>query len=113
MYQNQVTILDKKYVTIFCLISLLDKKYVTIYIKIVNMRKQSTWGGAIEIQCVYNIWKMRVLVEDVRSQMKRATIEFIPVNNIYDKTINLKWSGGHYERICLQIFKSGLNLLYK
>ena len=56
---------------------------------------------------------MRVLVEDVRSQMKRATIEFIPVDNIYDKTMNLKWSGGHYEPrwmkmiVCLQLFKGG------
>jgi len=62
-----------------------------------NMRKQSTWGGAIEIQCACNIWKIRVLVEDVRRQMKHSIIEFIPINNIYEKTINLKWSGGHYE----------------
>lgn len=62
-----------------------------------NMRKQSTWGGAIEIQCACNIWKIRVLVEDVRRQMKHTVIEFIPINNIYEKTINLKWSGGHYE----------------
>ena len=64
---------------------------------IVNMRKQSTWGGAIEIQCACNIWKIRVLVEDVRYKTKNAIIEFIPINNTYEKTINLKWSGGHYE----------------
>ena len=65
---------------------------------ITNMRKTSTWGGAIEIQCACNIWKIRILVEDSRHKKKHNIIEFIPVNNTYNKTINLKWSGGHYKR---------------
>jgi len=64
---------------------------------IMNMRKKSTWGGAIEIQCACNIWKIRVLVEDKRNKKKHNTIEFIPINNSYNKTIHLKWSGGHYK----------------
>ena len=63
---------------------------------ITKMRKTSTWGGAIEIQCACNIWKIRVLVEDKRHKKKHNIIEFIPINNTYNKTINLKWSGGHY-----------------
>ena len=65
---------------------------------ITNMRKQSTWGGAIEIQCACNIWKLRVLVEDKRHKKKHNVIEFIPINNTYNKTIHLKWSGGHYKK---------------
>ena len=63
---------------------------------IAKMRKSSTWGGAIEIQCACNIWKIRVLVEDIRHKKKHNVIEFIPINNTYNKTINLTWSGGHY-----------------
>jgi len=61
------------------------------------MRKQSTWGGAIEIQCACNIWKIRILVEDKRHKKKHNVIEFLPINNAYNKTIKLKWSGGHYK----------------
>jgi hypothetical protein len=64
---------------------------------IMNMRKNSTWGGAIEIQCACNIWKIRVLVEDKRHKKKHNVIEFLPISNTYNKTIKLNWSGGHYK----------------
>jgi hypothetical protein len=31
-----------------------------------KMRKSSTWGGAIEIQCACNIWNARIIVHDIR-----------------------------------------------
>ena len=63
-----------------------------------NMRKTSTWGGAIEIQAACNIWNMSVIVHDIRNSRKDK-ITFIPLNSTVNKTINITWSGGHYEPI--------------
>lgn len=68
-----------------------------------NMRNQSTWGGAIEIQVACNIWNLRIIVHNYRDKDKTNNkIEFIPINNSIDniiKTIELYWTGGHYEPI--------------
>jgi hypothetical protein len=61
-----------------------------------TMRKTSTWGGAIEIQAACNIWSMSVNVIDVRDACRKV-VNFVPVNNVYSKSITLEWSGGHYE----------------
>ena len=63
-----------------------------------NMRLKSTWGGAIEIQCACNIWGLKINVKNYRDNNNR-TIEFLPLNNSYNKTINIYWTGGHYEPI--------------
>ena len=59
-----------------------------------SMRLGSTWGGAIEIQAACNIWKMRIIIINIRD--KSGSIEFLPVSGDYKYTIELKWSGGHY-----------------
>jgi hypothetical protein len=72
-----------------------------------KMRKSSTWGGAIEIQCACNIWNARIIVHDIRSRNSgnnNNKIEFVPLK-ISDISVNaaspielhLEWSGGHYE----------------
>jgi len=61
-----------------------------------NMRSMSTWGGAIEIQSACNIWNVRIIVKDIRTNAK-TEIEFIPINGNIERTIKLEWSGGHYE----------------
>jgi len=66
------------------------------YVK--NMRNTSTWGGAIEIQAACNIWNMSVIVHDIRNS-RRDKITFIPINGRVNNTINITWSGGHYEPI--------------
>lgn len=63
-----------------------------------HMRSMSTWGGAIEIQCACNIWKLRIVVRNYRDR-NNANIEFLPCNNSYEKTIEIYWTGGHYEPI--------------
>jgi hypothetical protein len=63
-----------------------------------NMRATSTWGGAIEIQVACNIWSLRILVRNYRDSNKK-TIEFLPLSGNYDKTIEIYWTGGHYEPI--------------
>jgi hypothetical protein len=74
-----------------------------------NMRKSSTWGGAIEIQCACNIWNARIIVHDIRFENNGNNgkkIEFLPLranaNANIDSIIpplefHLEWSGGHYE----------------
>lgn len=62
------------------------------YIK--DMRRNNTWGGAIEIQSACNIWNIRILVHNVR---KDSVIEFLPLKNKYNHTIALLWYGNHYE----------------
>ena len=63
-----------------------------------NMRSTSTWGGAIEIQVACNIWALRILVRNYRDS-DRKTIEFLPFSGMYDKTVEVYWTGGHYEPI--------------
>jgi hypothetical protein len=63
-----------------------------------NMRQTSTWGGAIEIQCACNIWKTRIIVKNYRDSAN-TNIEFIPLSGNYEKTINIYWTGGHYEPV--------------
>jgi hypothetical protein len=76
-----------------------------------NMRKPSTWGGAIEIQCACNIWNTRIIVHDIRNRNRNGNkcIEFVPLQtpvaipssstNVkpVEHAIHLEWSGGHYE----------------
>ena len=63
---------------------------------ILNMRSISTWGGAIEIQAACNIWNLKINVSNHRDG---GNIEFIPLTCNYEKTINIYWTGGHYEPI--------------
>ena len=63
-----------------------------------SMRSICTWGGAIEIQAACNIWKICVNVRNDRDHYAK-TIQFIPINNQYDRTIDIYWTGGHYEPI--------------
>ena len=72
-----------------------------------KMRKSSTWGGAIEIQCACNIWNARIIVHDIRSHNSdnnNNKIEFLPLqksntsaNTAFPIELHLEWSGGHYE----------------
>ncbi|NCA22313.1 MAG: hypothetical protein EBS86_14395, partial [Crocinitomicaceae bacterium] len=44
-----------------------------------HMRNSSTWGGAIEISAACNLWNVKIIVYDIRTQ-QRTAIEFIPIN---------------------------------
>lgn len=66
-----------------------------------NMRSQSTWGGGVEIAVACNIWKLRIIVKNYRHHRTRNSkdIEFLPVKGRYNKTIELYWTGNHFEPI--------------
>ena len=63
-----------------------------------KMRLPSTLGGAIELQCACNIWNYKINVLNYRER-NNTTIEFIPLNGNIEKTINVYWTGNHYEPI--------------
>jgi hypothetical protein len=67
------------------------------YIK--QMRMTSTWGGAIEIKAACNIWNVKILIHNIRDTNNVKIIEFVPINPVYKKTLNLTWNGCHYEPI--------------
>lgn len=67
---------------------------------IAKMRSPSTWGGGIEIQAACNLWKLRIVVRNICGRNRtRPCIEFIPVVASPERTIELEWSGGHYEPV--------------
>jgi hypothetical protein len=63
-----------------------------------DMRNTSTWGGAIEIQAASSIWNLRIIVKNYRNRGEKD-IEFIPLSQNYQRTIEVYWTGGHYEPI--------------
>ena len=74
------------------ILSLEDANYIQ------NMRKMSTWGGAIEIQAACNIWNLKIIVRNYRNRGSK-NIEFVPLDGSYERTIEVYWTGGHYEPI--------------
>lgn len=67
---------------------------------ITKMRNSNTWGGAIEIQAACNLWGLRIIVRNICGRVRtRPNIEFVPVSSSIKRTIELEWSGGHYEPV--------------
>jgi len=77
-----------------------------------HMRLTSTWGGAIEIQVACNLWNFRIIVKNNRgfnhshstssTNCCKSEIEFLPITSTEIKnTIQLEWTGGHYEPVRL------------
>jgi hypothetical protein len=60
-----------------------------------NMRKPGTCGGAFEIAIASKIFNVIIIVHDTRT---KELVEFNAANDP-KRTINLSWSGGHYEPI--------------
>lgn len=63
-----------------------------------RMRNTSEWGGAPEIQAACNLWNMCIIVRNYRNRGTK-NIEFVPLSGTYERTIELYWTGGHYEPI--------------
>lgn len=67
---------------------------------IAKMRNPSTWGGGIEIQAACNLWRLRIVVRNICGRDRtRPHIEFLPAVASHERTIELEWSGGHYEPV--------------
>lgn len=66
-----------------------------------KMRLSSTWGGSIEIKSFCNIFNINVIVINIRDNNER--IEFLSCHSNCNQTIEITWSGGHFERLCKKI----------
>jgi len=73
------------------ILSLDDTNYIT------NMRRNSEWGGAIEIKAACNLFDIRIIVHTLIGD--RRSIEFLPITQNYTYTINITWNGIHFEPI--------------
>lgn len=82
-----------------------------------EMRKTSTWGGAIEIKAACNIWNLEIIVYNIRNMYQIDTnknnsqIQFIPNGEINNsiKKIYLTWNGFHYEPVKDNLKKIEIN----
>ena len=70
------------------------------------MRKDNTWGGAIEIKSACNIWNLKIVVKNTRDNVNnnvenKSKIRFIPTygKNSSTRKIYIMWNGVHYEPI--------------
>lgn len=63
-----------------------------------NMRKPSTWGGAIEIQVACTLWNVQIHVFNHRDQNAKKIV-FVPLYRETNRYIQIYWTGGHYEPI--------------
>lgn len=62
-----------------------------------DMRKNSTWGGAIEIRAFCELFQIKVYVLVLQDN---KYIEFVPTNcKDSHKYIKISWNGNHYEPI--------------
>jgi hypothetical protein len=59
-----------------------------------NMRKETTWGGSLEIKCFCNIFNIVVVVHHRNRQ-----IEFLPNTSNPIGKINIGYTGNHYFNI--------------
>jgi hypothetical protein len=67
---------------------------------VAKMRSPSTWGGGIEIQAACNLWGMRIVVRNLCGRGQALpSIEFLPAVTVPTRTIELEWTGGHYEPV--------------
>lgn len=62
----------------------------------INKMRQYSWGGGIEIQAACNIWNVRILVYIIND---KKFVEFMPLDNNHVHTIEISWTGNHYEPI--------------
>ena len=59
---------------------------------VINMKNSSSWGGGIEIKAFCDIFNVKVIVN-----FFDKTIEFLPKNNKAIGTIELIYTGNHFE----------------
>lgn len=63
---------------------------------VARMRSTSTWGGAVEIRCFVNMYKINVEVVNIRDSSGKSIIF---TNESSPQSLRISWSGGHFEPI--------------
>lgn len=75
----------------------IDNIHLHDYVEL--MRKEHTWGGAIEIKAFCDMFQSKVVVH---IQSSKKTVEFYPHNEIIRCEFFIHWDGGHYEPVLSQ-----------
>lgn len=81
------------------------KRYLDRYVN--EMRRSSTWGGAIEIISFCQMYRARICVYDIRRRNGNNAVYFQPGRDAVREgdTVEswpmyaIQWSGGHYEPV--------------
>ena len=82
----------------------IDQTNIEDYVK--NMRNNATWGGAIEIRAFCEMYKVNVLVKNIRNN---STDENHPKNIQFlcsdptSRWVFISWNGGHFEPVIVHI----------
>lgn len=63
-----------------------------------KMRYNTTWGGAIEIAAICNLYNIKIIVKNLEDC---KDIEFLPLCNNFNNIIYISWNGVHFEPISL------------
>ena len=74
-----------------------NARHVSDYVS--KMRSTSTWGGMIEIKAFCALTKWKVVVHDIRGGHHGKQYACEPSDHRYSRTIDVTWSGGHYEPV--------------
>ena len=66
-----------------------------------SMRNSNTWGGGIEIAAAANLYKIRICIhllnKKKNKRKQKQIITFVPIDENYNETINLLYTGNHYQ----------------
>jgi hypothetical protein len=86
----------------------LDGVSIQDYIK--HMRSNATWGGAIEIKSFCEMYKVNVLVLNIRNnqtdiESTTKEIKFLS-STPSQKWVSITWNGGHFEPINIESINS-------
>lgn len=83
--------------------TILDLDGLTLENYTSHMRSNSTWGGAIEIKAFCELYKVNILVKNIRRTDEEKDIQFICASEETDKWIVISWNGGHFEPVIIEI----------
>ncbi len=82
--------------------SIIETENTSLQDYITQMRSNSTWGGAIEIKAFCEIYKVNVLVRNIRNDNRNPNtpdnIEFL-CNEETNRWVEITWNGGHFEPV--------------
>ena len=62
-----------------------------------EMTSTRTWGTAVEIQAICNVYSVRTVVRSTRADDSGQTFVFSPTSSMYTQVAYVSWDGGHYQ----------------
>lgn len=83
--------------------TIMETENISIEDYVRQMRSNATWGGAIEIKAFCDMYKVNVLVKNIRNENRDPnipdSIEFLCNDTNINRWVEITWNGGHFEPI--------------